>query len=364
MSLAPSTNDDKPAADPADAQTADSAPSQHSAASHASHASHANLVPTALTVGLVVALLTIGVRNAVLVVVVSALLVCNPWVRTLLELPSTTGDKRGLSTFDPARYLLSYTPDAAARSNDASSAQDDTAADAASQEDALMHTDQLYSLSEMPDALRQSSQTMIRFVVRDFVQGWYDNLTFAHPNFPISAEANISHTATSVYLRSRQLKSANTSAEMLLTVQSVLLSSLRRRRISNQYSNGAAAAAAARSTWPSTAARVDALRKAVRKFLSRNLAPAERSSPVVMLLLTEVVAKQAWQVVHTIGDPDFINQKIVQWAEPASETSLEAQTISPEELERLKSLDTATLDRQHRKPRIRQRDAPLNQLIR
>ncbi len=339
MSLAPSTNDTKPAADSAADAAASPALSQHGAASHA------NLVPTALTVGLVVALLTIGVRNAVLVVVVSALLVCNPWVRTLLELPST-GDKRGLSTFDPARYLLSYTPETAARSNDASSAQDDTTADAASQEDALMQTDRLYSLSEMPDALRQSSQTMIRFVVRDFVQGWYDNLTFAHPNFPISAEANISHTATSVYLRSRQLKSANTSAEMLLTVQSVLLSSLRRRRISNQYSNGAAAAAAARSTWPSTAARVDALRKAVRKFLSRNLAPAERSSPVVMLLLTEVVAKQAWQVVHTIGDPDFINQKIVQWAEPASETSLEAQTISPEELERLKSLDTAALDRQ------------------
>ncbi len=29
---------------------------------------------------------------------------------------------------------------------------------------------------------------MIRFVVRDFVQGWYDRISLAHPNFPISAE--------------------------------------------------------------------------------------------------------------------------------------------------------------------------------
>ena len=303
---------------------------------------HTNLILVALTAGLCLALLSVGIWNALLVVAVSILLVCNPWVRTLLELPSTDG-KRGLSTFDPARYLLSYTD-----SSTQQGVQDqDDFTIAAAEDDSTMQNDQLYALTVMPDALRDSSQTMIRFVVRDFVQGWYDNLTFAHPNFPISAEANISHTAVSIYLRSRQLKSANTAAEMLLTVQSVLLSSLRRRRASTQYASGAAAAASsARSTWPSTAARVDALRKAVRKLLSRNLAHAERSSPVLMLLLTEIVAKQAWQVVQTIGDPDFINQKIVEWAEPASETSLEAQTISPDELEHLKSLDTAALDTQ------------------
>ncbi|SNX83443.1 uncharacterized protein MEPE_02150 [Melanopsichium pennsylvanicum] len=304
---------------------------------------HINLILTALTAGLVLALLAIGLWNAILVVAVAMLLVCNPWVRTLLELPSTDG-KRGLSTFDPARYLLSYTSGNPSDSKDASADHEVDSITDNVEDDPLMQTEQLLSLTVMPDALRESSQAMIRFVVRDFVLGWYDNLTFAHPNFPISAEANISHTAASIYLRSRQLKSANTAAEILLTVQSVLLSSLRRRRASNQY--GPSAASSARSTWPSTAARVDALRKAIRKLLSRNLAHAERSSPVVMLLLTEILAKQAWQVVQTIGDPDFINQQIVQFAEPASETSLEAQAISPEELERLKSLDTAALEAQ------------------
>ncbi|CDW98898.1 hypothetical protein [Sporisorium scitamineum] len=292
----------------------------------------------ALTAGLGLALLTVGLWNALLIVTFSMLLICNPWVRTLLELPSTDG-KRGLSTFDPARYLLSYTG-----SSPEQGGNDDELSSNTPEDDPMLQTDQLYALTVMPDALRDSSQTVIRFVVRDFVQGWYDNLTFAHPNFPISAEANISHTAASIYLRSRQLKSANTAAELLLTVQSVLLSSLRRRRASTQYASGAASSA--RSTWPSTAARVDALRKAVRKLLSRNLAHAERSSPVLMLLLTEIVAKQAWQVVQTIGDPDFINQKIVEWAEPASETSLEGQAISPEELERLKSLDTTAINTQ------------------
>lgn len=296
---------------------------------------HANLVLIAITAGLSLALLTIGLWNAILVLAVAVLLVCNPWVRTLLELPSTDG-KRGLSTFDPARFLLSST-----ESPSGNSINGDEPATTTLEDDPIMHTDQLYALTVMPDALRESSQTMIRFVVRDFVQGWYDNLTFAHPNFLISAETNISHAAASIYLRARQLKSANVAAEILLTVQSVLLSSLRRRRASTQCASGTASSV--QSTWPSTAARVDALRKAVRKLLSRNLAHAERSSPVLMLLLTEVVAKQAWQVVQTIGDPDFINQKIVEWAEPASETSLEAQAISPDELQRLKSLDTATL---------------------
>ncbi|GAC96526.1 hypothetical protein PHSY_004106 [Pseudozyma hubeiensis SY62] len=299
---------------------------------------HANVTLIALTAGLGLALLTIGIWNAVLVVVVAMLLICNPWVRTLLELPSADG-KRGLSTFDPARFLLSYTG-----SSTDNSEKDDEPATTTSEDDPFLQSDQLYTLTVMPEALRDSSQTMIRFVVRDFVQGWYDNLTFAHPNFLVSAEANISHAAASIYLRSRQLKSANIAAEMLLTVQSVLLSSLRRRRASTQYAS--AASSSVRSTWPSNAARIDALRKAVRKLLSRNLAHAERSSPVLMLLLTEVVAKQAWQVVQTIGDPDFINQKIVELAEPASETSLEAQTISPDELDRLKSLDTAALDTQ------------------
>ncbi|SPO22907.1 uncharacterized protein UTRI_01585 [Ustilago trichophora] len=263
---------------------------------------NSNLFVTALTVGLGLALLTIGLWNAILVVAVAMLLICNPWVRTLLELPSTDG-KRELSRFDPARYLLSYTSGSASETSDASQGQDDDLFTASPEVHPLMQTEQLYSLTVMPDALRESSQTMIRFVIRDFVQGWYDNLTFAHPNFPISAEASISHTAASIYLRSRQLKSANTAAEILLTVQSVVLSSLRRRRT----------ASSARSTWPSTAARVDALRKAV---------------------------------VQTIGDPDFINQKIVEFAEPASETSLEGQAISSDELERLKSLDTAALDTQ------------------
>ncbi|KAJ1028800.1 hypothetical protein NDA16_001965 [Ustilago loliicola] len=313
-------------------------------ASSAAPINHANLILTALTAGLGLALLTIGLWNALLVLAVALLLICNPWVRTLLELPSTDG-KRSLSTFDPARYLVSYTSAGSpADQKDASQGGDDDQFTASTDNDPLLQTDQLLALTVMPNALRESSQTMIRFVVRDFVQGWYDNLTFAHPNFPISAEANISHTAASIYLRSRQLKPANTAAEILLTVQSVLLSSLRRRRASTQYAS--AAATSARSTWPSTAARVDALRKAVRKLLSRNLAHAERSSPVVMLLLTEILAKQAWQVVQNIGDPDFINQKIVQWAEPASETSLEGQAISPDELERLKSLDTAALDSQ------------------
>ncbi len=79
-----------------------------------------------------------------------------------------------------------------------------------------------------------------------------------------------------------------------------------------------------------------------------------------MLLLTEVLAKQAWQVVQTIGDPDFINQKIVEFAEPASETSLEAQTISPDELERLKSLDTAALGTQAAEA-MQARAAPVDQ---
>ncbi len=142
----------------------------------------------ALTAGLVLALLSAGLWNAILVVAVAMLLICNPWIRTLLELPSTDG-QHSLGNFDPARYLLSYTSSSTADQKDATKEDDSEestlfAAGSSTDSDPLMQTDQLYSLTVMPEALRESSQTMIRFVVRDFVQGWYDPLTFGHPNFP------------------------------------------------------------------------------------------------------------------------------------------------------------------------------------
>ncbi|PWZ00829.1 hypothetical protein BCV70DRAFT_200095 [Testicularia cyperi] len=313
----------------------------------------------ALVAALSAALLRAGFFNSLLVVAVAALLLCNPWVRLLLELPSTTTTtttttKSVFGRFDPARYLLSSPPDSIGVQNGEYSDGNKAETHGSAFADDLQSHDGLLDLAMMPETLCQNSQRLIRLVVRDFVQNWYDNVSFAHPNFPISAEANVSHLTSSVYLRTHIASSSTVAAELLLTVQSIVLASLRRRRTMDRHAArpGSPAspyhlhASLTSSTWPNTAARIDALRKAVRKFLARNLPPSERSSPVVMLLLTEILAKQTWQIIQNISDPDFINQKIVQLAEPASQTSLEAKTISPDELQDLKKLAASTVSEQ------------------
>ncbi|EPQ31661.1 uncharacterized protein PFL1_00994 [Pseudozyma flocculosa PF-1] len=308
------------------------------------HGGPQNVVYSGLVVAVSLALFRSGPVNILLVVGTAALLLCNPWVRTLLELPSTDAAAKARSKFDPARYLL-FTH----------GTRDDDAKEAAAEQDSLPSTQndaaldggaKQLSTTTIAPPLRKPVQRLVELVVRDFVKHWYDPITFAHPGFPKAADASISHMIASIYLRLGRLRNVDATSELLLTSQSVILASLRRKRKRLQaFGNPMPDPDEADSdlTWPNSSARIESLRKGIRRLLARNMTGSERQSPVVVSLMTEILTKQCWEAVQYVSDPDFINMQIVKWGEPASETSLHDKTLSPKELEAVKDAAQGTL---------------------
>ncbi|KAN0061519.1 hypothetical protein ACQY0O_006366 [Thecaphora frezii] len=310
---------------------------QPQAAPSPPQADQQNLIYSGMVVAVSLALLRAGLWNALLVILAAALLLCNPWVRTLLELPPADASTAARSKFDPTMYLSFGADSSDAAGKDASPAS--APSDAVQSHFAVAGGKQLTLLSIAPP-LRKPVEHLIKLVVRDFVKYWYDPITFAHPSFPKVAQDSISHFVASIYLRATKLRNVDVTAELLLTSQSVILSSLRRKRRNLQASGNPLAGIGATAppadadlAWPSSSARIESLRKAVRKLLARNLCSSERQAPVVAALMTEILTKQCWEAVQYVSDPDFINTQIVKWGEPASETSLQDKTLSPKELE-------------------------------
>ncbi|KAK0534535.1 hypothetical protein OC834_001850 [Tilletia horrida] len=289
------------------------------------------LVGASGAVGLL--LLRSGIFNALLVLLCSGLLLCNPWIRTLLELEPLTASssaggvgKAARSLFDPASYLRNRRDEA--QEDDAADGlelQDRRASKAGARSKTADGTDanELLDISVMPSVLRKPVDKTLPFVVRDFVQFWYEPITFAHPGFLKHSRSATEHLAASIYLQTTRMNSVDFAHNLLLTFTSLLISSLRQRRSELGVDSlpadtpfGAlpdANAGAQKHSWPTTAARVASLRASIGRLLFVHLPAPECDSPLVRSLLREILVKQMWDgIVCKMGNSEFWDQKIVE----------------------------------------------------
>ncbi|KAK0533918.1 hypothetical protein OC835_002846 [Tilletia horrida] len=289
------------------------------------------LVGASGAVGLL--LLRSGIFNALLVLLCSGLLLCNPWIRTLLELEPLTASssaggvgKAARSLFDPASYLRNRRDEA--QEDDAADGlelQDRRASRAGARSKTADGTDanELLDISVMPSVLRKPVDKTLPFVVRDFVQFWYEPITFAHPGFLKHSRSATEHLAASIYLQTTRMNSVDFAHNLLLTFTSLLISSLRQRRSELGVDSlpadtpfGAlpdANAGAQKHSWPTTAARVASLRASIGRLLFVHLPAPECDSPLVRSLLREILVKQMWDgIVCKMGNSEFWDQKIVE----------------------------------------------------
>ncbi|PWN49022.1 hypothetical protein IE53DRAFT_370113 [Violaceomyces palustris] len=305
--------------------------------------SRASILQPAALAAISLALLRSGIYNALLVLACSALLLCNPWIRTLLELPPADGSAKARSIFDPTRYLAFQDPqDGHGLENQDTNIEGGLGGFYGQQTKDSLGSRREEPLAVMPGHLRAPTERILKLILRDFVIYWYDPIAFSHADFPAAANSCIEKFVSSVYLRASTVRNVDATAELMLTTSSVLITSLRRRR--EQKSNatdalpevgerleglgiGPGVQSSRQKSWNTTSARVSSLRSAVTELLVKNLPSCEKQSQVLVLLMTEILTKQLWEVVQKISNPDFINQQIIEWSKPADETHLAEQTI-------------------------------------
>lgn len=274
---------------------------------------------TAASVVLLLLLLRTGFFNLVLVVATSMALLVNPYVRVFLDLPELIGgdaydgtkSKSMFGVLDPAKYFSRKGGEGEAKEEQQESHDTGSKSDQRRQQ----------QLESLPPHLQTSLDQLAPLVIRDFVQGWYTHHSFGYPSFPRSARSTLDYMAASIWTASlaNQLHSVDVATELLLTGNSVFLTCIRRKRFANTAAaNGdrmAAATARRGGTghWHSNEERISSLRSAMRAFFERHLPPSERESDLVFNLLSEVLTKQLWNFILTVGEPDFLNRTLVDW---------------------------------------------------
>ncbi|PWN30857.1 hypothetical protein BDZ90DRAFT_229848 [Jaminaea rosea] len=320
MSSSPKTGEEvaaspRPTSPSSSPDTSSPSPTPHSS----SGLSPAHLI-TAASVALGLLLLRSGFFNVVLVVATSVLLLLNPYVRTFLDLPPGKEDGQGglFGLLDPAGYFTSFSFTKKSMDNES----DDEEGDKESrQRRGRDYEDR--QLAPLPAELKQSLDQLAPLVVRDFVNGWYTHHSFGYPVFPRAVRSTIDHMVASVYTRTitSRLHAVDVTTELLLTGSSVFLTCLRRKRNAKAAADAGdrmAAQALRRGGtghWNSNEERIASLRSAMRAFFERHLPPHERESDLIFNLITEVLTKQLWNLILTLGEPDFLNRNLVAWKE-------------------------------------------------
>ncbi|WFD19171.1 hypothetical protein MCAP1_001394 [Malassezia caprae] len=175
-------------------------------------------------------------------------------------------------------------------------------------------------LSSLPAALQPELRHLLRLVRADFVQYWYDPISFGSASFPDEAMASVEHLVAQVALRLEQYSRATVVTELSLTALSVLVTAMQNRRTD---------ALPPRGLWPTTESRIQSLQTSVSTMLQQSLPPAERRSPLVVALLTDIFAKQLWDQLQAHSDPDVINQYIVLYGQVAAEKLPRAPREAP-----------------------------------
>lgn len=266
------------------------------------------LAVNAALVVLALQVLRLGVWPTVLVVALIGVLLCHPTVRLFLE-------------FAVPNYL----------EGDKSTERDEAKKDAlhgrlaqlASRERSTVETKGRMDLSSLPTPLQPELAKIMQLVKRDFVQYWYDPITFGDEAFPDEAIASLEHVIAQVSMRLEQFRRANVATELSLTVLSVLVAALRRRRTAQ----GDIAAGAGLGLWASSEARIESLRTSMSTLLLQSLPHEDRRSPALVTMLTEIFTKQIWETLQSQSDPDVLNQYIVQYGQKSPGTAITAMAL-------------------------------------
>lgn len=301
--------------------------------------SHTALSPnhifTAVSLGLGLLLLRSGFLNLILVLATSAVLLLNPHVRTFLDLPASSKSQQnslGSSTssglfgiLDPARYFIAFSH----RSDEGSSedTRDGSHGEATRAERTQRNGEK--QLAPLPPNLKQSLDRLSPLVVRDFIEGWYTHHSFGYPSFPRTTRSTIDHMALSIWTEAltSRLYAVDVATELLLTGSSVFLTCLRRKRQARAAAESGDRMAAniakrgGTGHWNTNEERIASLRSAMRAFFERHLPPNERDSDLVFNLVTEILTKQLWNMILTVGEPDFLNRTLVEWKEKQTTTA-------------------------------------------
>ncbi|CAO1626354.1 unnamed protein product [Parajaminaea phylloscopi] len=307
----------------------------------------ANHLISASSIVLGLLLLRSGFLNLLLVIATSAVLLLNRHVRTFLDLPdrlsggehsqpgSQSRTQGQFGILDPARYFSAFS--LRVPSTGDQSPRDD-ATDSARHAKSR-HGHGLRQLDPLPDTLKQSIDALAPLVVRDFIEGWYTHHSFGYPTFPRTVRSTVDFMSSSIWTSALEshLQSVDVATELLLTGSSVFLTCLRRRRHAKAAAESGdrmAAKALMRGGtghWNSDEERIASLRSAMRAFFERHLPPNERDSDLVFNLVSEILTKQLWNLILTVGEPDFLNRNLVGWKESqAAAAQTSAKTSLPE----------------------------------
>lgn len=124
------------------------------------------------------------------------------------------------------------------------------------------------------------------------------------------------------------------------------------------------------SLWPSTESRIQSLKTSVSTMLLHSLPPAEKRSPMVVALLTDLFAKKLWDQLQLHSDPDVINQYIVLYGQVAASAPADDTTRAEATQAEAPPVPTssASVDRllhdleEHDEPRADERKKPRSSL--
>lgn len=230
------------------------------------------------------------------------------------------GSEHTFSPLDPARLLNFAHRDEEGETRDETRDAAKEQAGETRRSSPLERSAAYAALRRMPVHLRTPLSDLEELVLRDCICTWYNYHSFGEQSLPNEARFSIDHAIGSVYAAMEHAKSADMAAELLLAAASVLLVTLRYKRLHPDRA----------PIFSSDQARIQALREALDRVLKRHGRREDGACDLLRVLLREIVSKQIWNVVCGIGQPDFINQKIVEWDEKsrrkAGQAMADAQT--------------------------------------
>lgn len=259
------------------------------------------LLQSGATVAVTLLVLRTGIVNAVLVLACAVLLLCQPMVRTFLEV-------------EPARGSMGRTEALLG----ALAGHREPSSEVPKDEKAGKSDETRMTISSLPPQLQPEMQRILGLVRRDFIQYWYCGISFGDPVFPNNAIASLEHVIAGIAMRMGQYRRADVATELSLTACTVLVAALRRRR--QLLDSGRLTVASGSGLWQNDEARIETLRMTVSTLLAQTLPRAERSSKMVHSLLTEVMTKQLWTMLVSFSDPDVINGHIVKYGDRSMRT--------------------------------------------
>ncbi|WFD29926.1 hypothetical protein MSPP1_000940 [Malassezia sp. CBS 17886] len=269
----------------------------------------------AATVVLALLVLRLGVGAALLVVACAVVMLCHPTVRVFLELGAPAwlapGDcaARDESRLDALRgrltHLSAHSAPAPAPAQPAVPPGPE-------------------ALAAVPAEVRPELARIIALVRRDFIQYWYDPISFGDAIFPDEAVAGLEHLVAYVAQPLKQHRHSSVASELSLTALSVVIAALRRRHDAGTSDRGGTPM----GLWANDAARIESVRAAVLALLAQGLPPNDSRSPVLKTLLAEVLTKQLWTTLKTHSDPDTMNQWIVSWGRADGDAAAAAARVA------------------------------------